>query len=119
MRDTGRFAKRLAGLRAAEGIYLKEIAGALHISIGTMSNYENGIHQPNLEMLCRLADFYEVSTDYLLGRDKNPGSGDYLEAEPDFTRQLRRIRNRLRNLSPKELKYLELALIFVEKHRIG
>lgn len=60
----------LTQLRAERGIYQKELAIALNVSIGTISNYESGIHAPDLDTLCRLADFYGVTTDYLLGRTK-------------------------------------------------
>ena len=46
----------------------KELAALLNMSIGTISNYENNVHAPDLATLCRLADFFQVTTDYLLGR---------------------------------------------------
>ena len=60
--------ERLALLRQIKGIRQKELALYLHVTVGTVSNYENGIHQPDLITLCKLADYYEVTTDYLLGR---------------------------------------------------
>lgn len=60
----------LTQLRAEKGIYQKELATVLNVSIGTISNYESGIHAPDLETLCHLAEFYGVTTDYLLGRTK-------------------------------------------------
>lgn len=63
-----KFNETLKALRLERGILQKELAQTLHLSIGTLSNYENGVHQPDLTTLCRLADFYQVSVDYLLGR---------------------------------------------------
>lgn len=58
----------LAELRTEKGIYQKELAAYLNVSIGTISNYEKGIHFPDLNTLCKLADYFGVTTDYLLGR---------------------------------------------------
>ena len=58
----------LANLRREKGIGQKEMASLLNLSVGTISNYENGVHSPDLNTLCRLADFFDVTADYLLGR---------------------------------------------------
>ena len=58
----------LANLRREKGIGQKEMACLLNLSVGTISNYENGVHSPDLNTLCRLADFFDVPADYLLGR---------------------------------------------------
>lgn len=60
--------EKLAFLRQERGYAQKEIAPLLNLSISTISNYENGVHSPDLATLCRFADFYCVTTDYLLGR---------------------------------------------------
>lgn len=65
-------AERLQSLRQSRNILQKEVAAYLKVSVGTISNYENGVHQPDLETLNKLADFYGVSTDYLLGRCPYP-----------------------------------------------
>lgn len=44
-----------------------EVATALGISNKTLSKWENGMSEPNLTMLTRLAEYYNVSTDYILG----------------------------------------------------
>lgn len=55
-------------LRTEKGVYQKELAAYLKVSTGTVSNYEKGHHAPDLETLCRIADYFGVTTDYLLGR---------------------------------------------------
>lgn len=65
MKDSGQI---LAFLRKERNIAQKELAALLNLSIGTISNYENGVHFPDLVTLCKLADFYGVTTDYILGR---------------------------------------------------
>ena len=44
----------------------------LHVSQNTYSQYENGVIELTAERLVKLADFYNVSIDYLLGRTDNP-----------------------------------------------
>lgn len=64
----------LARLRQEKGLGQKELAAYLQVSIGTISNYENSVHCPDLATLCRLADYFSVTTDYLLGRTAFRGS---------------------------------------------
>lgn len=59
-------------LRKKKGIGQKELATVLNLSVSTISNYENGIHDPDLETLCALSDYYGVTTDYLLGHTDQP-----------------------------------------------
>ena len=63
-----RFGSLLAELRKERGILQKEVASCLNVTVATISNYENGVHTPDFETLVKLADFFDVSTDYLLQR---------------------------------------------------
>ena len=63
--ETGRI---LMELRKERNLGQKELAAYLSLSTGTISNYENGVHYPDLDTLCKLADYYDVTTDYLLNR---------------------------------------------------
>lgn len=58
----------LAKLRKERGILQKELANYLNVTVATISNYEKGVHAPDYETLIKLADFFDVSTDYLLQR---------------------------------------------------
>lgn len=60
--------EKLCRLRTERGIYLKELAAELHLSISAVSSYENGVHSPDIKTLEKFARFYNVSADYLLGR---------------------------------------------------
>ena len=65
MRKTGEI---LMELRKEKDLGQKELAKLWNLSIATISIYENDVHAPDLNMLCNIADFYGVTTDYLLGR---------------------------------------------------
>lgn len=75
------FGEILTSLREERGIYQKELAAILKVSVGTVSNYENNIHFPDQEALLQLADYFEVTVDYLLGRTSYRYSLDTLNEE--------------------------------------
>lgn len=60
----------LAELRQERGLTQKQLGEILRVSTGTISNYENGVHLPDALKLVSLADYFQVSTDYLLGRTR-------------------------------------------------
>lgn len=61
---------RLRDLREDSDLKQKEIAEYLHIKQNTYSQYENGQRQLPIDILIKLAKFYKVSTDYILGLTK-------------------------------------------------
>ncbi|MFI3254396.1 MAG: helix-turn-helix transcriptional regulator [Eubacteriales bacterium] len=56
-------------LRKQKGLTQADMAKILGIAQQTYGNYEKGNRQPSLEMLVKLADSFEVTVDYLLGRE--------------------------------------------------
>lgn len=62
--------KRLKNLRGKTT--QEEVAGRIGISRARYSHYENGRSEPDTETLNKLADYYDVSVDYLLGRTDDP-----------------------------------------------
>lgn len=59
-------------LREDRDLRQRELADVLSVSQNTYSQYENGIIELTAENLIKLADYYDVSVDYLLGRTRNP-----------------------------------------------
>lgn len=69
---------RLLELRNEKRLSQRDIAKLFNVSQGTYNNWENARTQPSLEQLIALADFFDVSVDYLIGKDDyypsaNPG----------------------------------------------
>lgn len=64
--------KRLKQAREMKKLSQIEAAKKLGISNGTLSGYERNYRDPDTNILEKMADLYEVSTDYLLGRTDNP-----------------------------------------------
>ncbi|MBQ7288565.1 MAG: helix-turn-helix transcriptional regulator [Clostridia bacterium] len=64
--------KNLRGIREDKDIKQKDIAAYLNVSQNTYSQYETGVISLTAEVLIKLADYYNVSIDYLLDRTNNP-----------------------------------------------
>ena len=63
---------RLREIRKESGISLKKLGEIIGVAESTMSLYENEKRQPDYETLKKLADYFNVTTDYLLGREESP-----------------------------------------------
>ena len=61
--------QRLYKLRKERNMTLQALYLQTGISMGALSAYETGRYVPSIENLCKLADFYGVSLDYILGRE--------------------------------------------------
>lgn len=64
---------RLRELRKEKGLTTTELGEIIGCSNPTITNYERGYRKPDPETLLKLADYFGVSVDYLLGRDEAPG----------------------------------------------
>lgn len=62
------FSERLKKLRNEKHLSQKELANEFQMSQQTIAKWENNQSTPNPEMIVKIADFFDVSTDYLLGR---------------------------------------------------
>lgn len=66
------FSRVLTLLRKERGLSQKEASVSLGVSQALLSHYEKGIRECGLDFVVRAADYYNVSTDYLLGRSADP-----------------------------------------------
>ena len=60
---------RLRELRIVRNIKQQELARVIGCSPGAYSKYDLGDREPSIDILSKIADYYEVSLDYLVGRD--------------------------------------------------
>ena len=58
---------KLRELREQKGVTQKEVADAIGCTATVYSRYERGEREPDISTLCSLADYFEVSTDTLIG----------------------------------------------------
>ena len=96
--------KKLAELRRSRHISQEQVARDLGIALRSYQNYEYGQREPNLEMLCKLADYFGTSIDYILGRPVPP--------PPELTDMLDKY-----DLSEMEQKFMLLYLSIPKKYR--
>ena len=75
------FGDKLREIRLARNVSQKQLADVLYISQQAIAKWESNRSSPNPEMINKLADYFGVSVDYLLGREeikKSPeGDTDY------------------------------------------
>ena len=106
---------KIKELRKTAGLTQENAAKKLNISRQVFANYENEINQPSPEMLCEIADLFNCSIDYLVGREDEDGaiviSGNHLS--DDETALL----DKLRQLQPikKEIVYRYIDFLLDEQ----
>ena len=64
--------ENIRSLRIDRGLTQKQIAEIINVKQNTYSQYEIGVLNYPIDVLIKLADYYHVSVDYLLGRTNNP-----------------------------------------------
>ena len=62
-----KFSERLKELRMENHLKQSELANFISVDQRSISNWEKGVRQPDFEMLEKIAKFFDVTTDYLLG----------------------------------------------------
>ncbi|WP_338342867.1 helix-turn-helix transcriptional regulator [Fructobacillus fructosus] len=70
------FSKRLKSLREKEGVTQRKMAKHIGMSAGTIANLENGYSKPSFDVLIDIADYFEMSLDDLVGRERRK-NGEY------------------------------------------
>lgn len=66
------FSERLKELRKDKNLTQKSLAEKVGSARRSIQSYELDINKPTSDVLIALADFFDVSVDYLLGRTDNP-----------------------------------------------
>lgn len=65
-------AERLIELKESKQLLQKEIASSISLSLRSYQRYEYGEREPTSSILIALADYFDVSLDYLVGRSDDP-----------------------------------------------
>ena len=73
-RDMERFGERLRDLRRGMDLTQKKLADILQTNNSSVCDWECGRSQPDLITLAKIANYFEVTTDYLLGLEDEFGS---------------------------------------------
>lgn len=104
---------RIAQLRKEKHLNQIGLAMKLNISQYMVSSYETGRHQPTMDMLVELSDFFNVSIDYLAGKSDIRNSADSL-VNNNMTKQELELLNLFREL-PKDKKEQAIGVLFALK----
>lgn len=81
---------RIKELREREGLTMKQASEALEIPYTTYVNYEKGYREMPNDTLVKIADYFNCSTDYLLGRTDN----EFINDDEELTEFLEHLRTR-------------------------
>lgn len=96
---------RLKKLRNEKNLLQKEIAKKLKITTSAYGFYEQGKRTPDTEILNKIAEFYNVSIDYLLGRTNIRDSADKITNSLNSNPELSEFWNSLRNREDLQLLF--------------
>lgn len=117
--------KRLKHIRERKHLKQNYVAKKLGVHNSTLNKYESGEREPDLETLHKLAEIYEVSTDYLLGRTDYPQGIDLTNKSEEEKNKIYEqfviekadepIKFRGKELTPEQLEYLNKALNIINE----
>lgn len=94
----------IKAVREIKDMTQKECADSLGVTLRAWQTYEQGVSEPKQELLCKIADMFDVTTDYLLGREKKEQTAiEQLAGEFDMSALEREILNGYVSL-PKEMR---------------
>ena len=103
---------RLRKSRDQKNLNQKEAAEALGISNVVLNRYENDERLPDVDTLGKLAEFYGVTTDYLLGRIDNPKPISQEDPDDDIQptppERIRTFQKKVGELSPESLTFISV-----------
>lgn len=84
--------EQLKNMRKKYGLTMKQLGNEIGVAESTISQYESGKREPDYATLIKLANYFNVSIDFLLGREKSDSlTQDISKAESRFEKMRRRI----------------------------
>ena len=95
---------RIREVRKAKKLSQTELAEMLHVHQTAVSQWENGKTEPDMDNLCRIADIFGVTVDYLLGVDTQSKTIDEQLSEIDFA-----LSGEIRDLNDEEKQHAQRA----------
>ncbi len=120
------FSKRLKQLRTERKISQEELGTLFNLSKSTISLYESGKREPDYNTLTKLADYFKVTTDFLLGRideptipefkPQKPSNKEYVLAAKTLADATMRIADLFNNDNIDETEFLRLSKLAYRKY---
>lgn len=103
------YGERLKKLREKVGLSQKELTGRLNINRSTYARYELSQTQPDYDTLELIANYYDVTTDYILGRSDHPKLSEKEDEEADES--VKELMELLKDKPDAERKQLEERIL--------
>ena len=120
MKDKAIIAEKLIELRKAKGFNLKEAAEAIGIEYQNYRKYET-TSSPKIDTLIKIADFYGVTTDYLVGRKNKKSNKDikitYSEKEKDDSFIIHQSQPKIKVVDYEVGELSDLEIMVIRKFR--
>ena len=101
---------RLLELREEKKLSQFDVADAINTSRTNIGRWESGKNEPTSSSLWALADFFECSVDYLLGREDDFGNVSVQGSGPALTHAEQQLLNDFRELSPDLQEMLQATI---------
>lgn len=120
--DDNVLGKRLRKLRSIKKLSQPELAKKFGLTKYQVSRYENGESNPDPDVISKFADYFEVTTDYLLGRTDNPQGYSDFDPIAEHNRLLKKYGieapgffdiEKWKQMGPEELRQLEDYFEFI------
>lgn len=117
----------IRSLRLREGLSQEELAKILKIGRSSVGMYEQGTREPNIEILEKFADFFNVDMNYLTGMVVREDSEEYyldlksrqIAQEIFENKELRALFDASRNASPEDLEIVKNLLLSLKNRERG
>lgn len=97
--------ERMRLLRSEKGLNRRELAAQLKMPYGTLSKYESGEREPGIDFISEIAQFYGVTTDYLVGLTDDP-HGVFTVEVTDYDPQIKAITDMCQKINAQGLEYV-------------
>lgn len=95
--------EKIRKLRKEKGLRQQDIADFLHVSASTVGMWEHGRRDPDTDILSKIADYFDVTVDYLLGRENTISTQQALIKETiQQIETLNQLKERLKDMLPPE-----------------
>lgn len=101
---------RIKELRESKGISMKEAARHLGMPYTTYVNYEKGLREPTSEILIQIADFFNVSIDFLVGRNADGNFNPSIERGNEEVISLTTEKRNILKIAARDGSYQERIL---------
>ena len=112
------FGDILSELRGDKGLKQKDLAVLLGVAPNTVSSYENNHYLPDIHIIIKIAEIFDVSVDYLLGLIRSDANMKYIDKEycrqdnqliltGDVFKRIVKLQPNVRNLLIEAITFLE------------